>query len=257
MPPAVLSPRLGPDYLVYVSTASSGQSIWKRANETDTELWSAQGAEVVGGPAISPDGRSIAFSIREGSQTLVYVMRADGSDVRVVADSLELRGGPAWAPDGKSITSAANDHETPRLFSIPLGGGSPAVLSRDYAVDPAWEPGGRFVVYSGRDIGTTFSINAVTSQGLPHPLPRPMTLSRGGRHLKFLTRTRQLAFLRGGIEHKDLYLMDLDTGVERQLTNLPPDFDIQDFDVSADGREVILERKQERSDIVLVDLPRR
>jgi hypothetical protein len=48
----------------------------------------------------------------------------------------------------------------------------------------------------------------------------------------------------------------LDTGVERQLTNITPDFDIRDFDISPDGREVVLERAQERSDVVLLDLPR-
>ena len=50
--------------------------------------------------------------------------------------------------------------------------------------------------------------------------------------------------------------MDPETGAERQLTNLPGDFNIRDFDISPDGREVVLERVQERSDIVLLDLAR-
>jgi hypothetical protein len=40
------------------------------------------------------------------------------------------------------------------------------------------------------------------------------------------------------------------------LTNLPPDFDVRDFDISTDGREVVLERVQEHSEVVLLDLPR-
>jgi hypothetical protein len=36
---------------------------------------------------------------------------------------------------------------------------------------------------------------------------------------------------------------------------LPPDFDVRDFDVSPDGEEAVLERVQERSDVVLLDLP--
>jgi len=47
---------------------------------------------------------------------------------------------------------------------------------------------------------------------------------------------------------------DLGTGSERQLTTLPADFDIQDVDVSPDGREIILERVQEQSSIVLIDV---
>jgi hypothetical protein len=63
-------------------------------------------------------------------------------------------------------------------------------------------------------------------------------------------------FLRGEIKHKNLWLVDLETGAERQLTNLPPDFDIGAFDISPDGREVVVERVQERSDVALLDLPR-
>ena len=53
-----------------------------------------------------------------------------------------------------------------------------------------------------------------------------------------------------------LWLIDLNTGAERQLTNLTPEFDIRDFDISPDGREVVLERVQEHSDVVLLELPR-
>jgi Tol biopolymer transport system component len=260
-PATAFSPRLGPDYLIFVSSAGTSESIWKRANGADTELWGGDGAQIIGSPGISPDGGLIAFSVRQRSQTLLYVMQADGTNARVVADSLELRGSPAWTPDGRSITTAANDHAAndhgvPHLFEVPIDGGLPAILLRDYSVDPAWQPSGRFVIYSGPDIGTTFPVKAVAPDGLAYSLPRLTTLTRGARHLKFLSGGRGLAFLRGGIEHKDLWLMDPETGAERQLTNLPGDFDIRDFDISPDGRDVVLERVQERSDILLLDLAR-
>jgi len=72
----------------------------------------------------------------------------------------------------------------------------------------------------------------------------------------FLTGARALVVLRGEIQHKNLWRVDLDTGAEKQLTNLPDDFDVRDFDVSPDGREVLFERVEERSDVVLMDLPR-
>jgi len=37
------------------------------------------------------------------------------------------------------------------------------------------------------------------------------------------------------------------------LTNLPPDFDARDFDLSRDGGSAVPERFQDRSDIVLLD----
>ena len=249
------SPRLGPNYLLYVSATGTSESIWKIAKGAGTELWSGERAQVLGGPAISPDGRLIAFSVRQHGQTLLYVMHADGTDARIVADSLDLQGAPTWAPDGKSITSAANDHGVPHLYHVPLDTGSPVLFVQEYSVDPAWAPDGRFVVYSGPDIGTTFSVKAVTARAEAHPLPA-MTLTRGARHLVFLPGSRALVLLRGEIQHKNLWRIDLETGAERQLTNLAPDFDIRDFDISKDGREVILERLQEQSDVVLLDLPR-
>jgi len=249
------SPRLGPNYLLYVSATGTSESIWKLANGTGTELWSGQGARVFGGPAISSDGRYIAFSVQQHGQTLLYVMQADGTNARVVADSLDLLGAPAWAPDGQSITSAANDHGVPHLFRVPVDGRSPTLFLQEYSVDPAWAPDGRFLVYSGPDIGTRFSVKAATAKAAAHPLP-DLTLTRGARHLTLLAGGRSLMFLRGEMQHKNLWIIDLDTGAERQLTNLPSDFDIRDFDIAPDGREVVLERAEERSDVVLLDLPR-
>jgi Tol biopolymer transport system component len=250
------SPRLGSNYLLYVSATGTGESIWKLADGNATELWSGQGSRIFGGPAISPDGRFIAFSAGQHDRTLLYVMQADGTNARIVTDSLDLQGNPAWAPDGQSITSAADDHGTPHLFRVPVDGRSPAAFLREYSVDPAWAPDSQFVVYSGPDIGTTFAVKAVTADGAQHPLPS-LTLTRGARHLAFLPGGRGLVLLRGEIQHKNLWLIDLATGAERQLTNLPPEFDIRDFDISPDGREVVIERMQERSNVVLLDLPRR
>lgn len=248
------SPRLGPDYLLYVSEKGTGESIWKLANGTSTELWSSQEARIFGGPAISPDGHAVAFSVNQQGKTLLYAMQDDGTNARVVTDSLNLRGTPVWTPDGQSITSAVVEHGIPQLFLIPINRRAPALLVQDYSIDPAWSPDGRFAVYSGPDIGTTFSVKAITNEAQPRRLPT-LTLTRGARRLAFLSGGRELVFLRGEIQHKNLWLINLDTGTEQQLTNLPPNFDIRDFDITPDGKEVVLERMQERSDVVLLDLP--
>jgi len=183
---------------------------------------------------------------------LLYVMNADGTNARVVTESLELRGAPAWAPDGQSITSAATVDGTPHLFRISLDGAAVPLL-QEYSVDPVWSPGGDFLVYTGADIGTTFPVKAVTAAASPYAIPK-LTLTRGARRLRFFHGQRALVVMRGEIQHKNLWLIDLMTGAERQLTNLAPDFNVRDFDVSPDGREIVLERVQENSDVVLIDL---
>ena len=248
------SPRVGPGYILYVSSKGTSDGIWKLADGTAAELWSVPEAKVIGGPEVAPDGHRVAFSVEERGRTRLYVMNADGTNARVVTESLELRGAPAWMRDGQSITSAANVNGIPQLFRISLDG-TPLPVLQDYALDPMWSPDGGFLVYSGADIGTTFPVKAMTADAKPHPIPS-LTLTRGARRLRFLHGGRALIVLRGGIQHKDLWVIDLETGAERQLTSLPSDFNVRDFDVSPDGREIVLERLQEHSDVVLITLAR-
>jgi Tol biopolymer transport system component len=171
-----------------------------------------------------------------------------------VTDALQLRGGPAWAPDGRSIVSGASLDGDDQLVRITLEGRATPLI-KEFAIDPVWSPAGDFVVYSAADIGTEFPLKAATADGRAQRVP-PLTLTRGARRLRFLEDGKSLLTLRGDIRHKDLWMVDLATGKQKQLTHLPNDFNIRDFDVSADGKELLLERVEDHSDIVLIDLPR-
>ena len=250
------SPRLGSGYLLYVSSKGATDSIWKLQSDRATELWSAPDTRIIGGPAIARDDSRITFSVKQNGQTMLYVVDADGANARIIARSLELQGDPVWTPDGRFITVAVVVDGIPRLFNVPLDGGSATPLVQEYSVSPAWSPDGDVVVFSGADIGTTFEVKAVKADGSTYRLPK-LTLTRGARNLSFMPGRRSLVVLRGEIRHKDLWLIDLETGAEQQLTDLASDFDVRDFDISPDGHEIVLEQVQEHSDIVLLDLPRR
>jgi WD40 repeat protein len=249
------SPRLGPDYLLYVSAKGAGDAIWKVRNEIATELWSATEERIVGAPAISRDAGRIAFATKRSGAASLYVANADGSGARVVTQALDLHGTPAWAPDGQSITVAAIVDGTPRLFTVPLDGRAPSLFVQDNASEPVWSPDGRVLLYSGPDVGTTFALKAVTADGRPYPLP-PLTLSRGERRLAFLPDGRELVVLRGELGHKDLWAIALASGAQRQLTHFTRDFNVRDFDISAGG-EAVVEEVREVSDIVLIERARR
>ena len=180
-------------------------------------------------------------------------MKADGTGLRIISDTLDLRGAPAWTPDGRAIATSANEHGIPHLYRIAIDGKSTASLVEEYSTDPAWAPDGSFVVYSGADVGTQFTVKAAAGDGGEHPLP-PLVLMRGGRHIAVLSEGRGLVYLKGEIQHKDLWLLDLETGAEHQLTKLGSDFNVSGFDISRDGHEVVIERTEESSQIVLLDL---
>jgi serine/threonine protein kinase/Tol biopolymer transport system component len=246
------SPRLAANYLLYVSSHGATERLWKLVGEKPTELWTAPAARIIGGPSISPQADRVAFSTEERGRTRLVVMNADGTGVRILADSLKLRGAPAWAPDGQSIVTAADEGGQPRLFRISLETGAAVRFLEEYSLDPAWAPREGFLVYSGMDIGTTFPVRAVTAAGLPYAIPE-LTLNRGARRFRFLPGQTALVVSRGDIEHKNLWVKDLATGTERQLTNFSHDIVMGDFDVSPDGNEIVFERLQELSDIVLIE----
>jgi len=246
------TPRLGPDYVLYVAWRGGKQGIWTLTKGDSREIWSSGHSLIVGAPAIAPDGHHIAFITRDNDRTSLYVIDQDGSHLRVIADSLGLRGNPAWAPDGQSIVAAVAHDEEPRLTSIFLDGTPPRPLVAEYSVDPVWSPDGQFLVYSGADIGTTFPLRAAARDGRPYPLPT-LILTRGARRVAFSADGQSLVVLRGDFGHKDLSLVDLRTGAGRQLAKLPPEFVIGDFEISPNGSEILFDRVQENSEFALIE----
>jgi hypothetical protein len=65
-----------------------------------------------------------------------------------------------------------------------------------------------------------------------------------------------LVTLKGDVTYKELWVHDLKTGRERQLTALGRGFTIGDFDISPDGRELLIDRSRDESDIVLIERPK-
>jgi len=248
-----VSPRIGPDYIVYRAPITGRDGLWRiAADGTATELWNGSNGRAVAAPAISGDGRRIAFTVQSAERTQLYVTNADGTGTRRIAEQLDVRGAPAWTPDGRTVVVGVNENGEPHLFKIPVEGGDPVRLVKEYSTDPTWSPNGAFLVYSGADVGTTFSVKAVSADGSPHELPK-LVLSRGARRLVFLT-DDILVFMKGDLSHKDLWSIDLKTGREQQMTSLEPGPVMGDFDISRDGGGIVFDRTREDSDIVLFDL---
>ena len=153
-----------------------------------TELWKGVDGRALAGAAIAPGGQRLVFSLQRRGSTQLYVINADGTGARRIAADLDVRGAPAWSPDGQWLAVAANRDNEPHLFKVPVDGGTPVLLVKEYSTDPIWAPSGEFLVYSGADIGTTFSVKAVSADGAPRPLPK-LILTRGARRLAFLAAT--------------------------------------------------------------------
>jgi serine/threonine-protein kinase len=82
-------------------------------------------------PSLSPDGKALAVSVRDGS-TQIWIRRADGTRQKLT-DSGSVNWRPSWASDGRSIVFLSNRRGTGGrddydAYQMPVDGSAPARL---------------------------------------------------------------------------------------------------------------------------------
>jgi TolB protein len=173
-------------------------------------------------PAISPDGRHIAFTSGLTGTHELYIMNADGTNTRLLSQRSPHEGGPAWSPDGTTI-AFESEFEGPfgaytRIFLINTDGTGLRQLTRDtadYSSDgsASWSPDGRQLVFDR--MGQIYTINAdgsgltAISISSVTPLGEPAWSPDGTR----------IAFTGGSASSSyDIYVVDVDGSNLQRLT---------------------------------------
>lgn len=102
--------------------------------------------ELEGGPAWSPDGSKLAFHRWDDSESSadIYIMDADGSDLRRLTDHPRNEVGPTWSPNGRKIAfiSDRGPNYASRVFTIASDGSDsrPRKVSNLEVRALAWSP---------------------------------------------------------------------------------------------------------------------
>lgn len=132
-------------------------------------------------PAWSPDGTRILFARARddgdgGGDTDLFVMRADGTDVRrLTVDAGEDWAG-AWSPDGSRIVFNSNRSGTYDLYVMAADGSGQAALTSgpDDDFEPAWSPDGTRLAFTSNRADGEFGIWLMDADG-----GEPVRLSTG------------------------------------------------------------------------------
>jgi len=155
----VFGARGGSLYSVNVQSAERSLLVHlpgENLDSIDEIEWSPDGAHLVVMNDLEPGGGRL------------YVMNADGSDVRILLDNY-MPGGLAWSPDGESIAyvsyGAAN-----RLRTIsPIEGPSFTVAASTSIGDPVWSPDGSRIGFVGSTRPGSSGWFAVDADGAGQP----------------------------------------------------------------------------------------
>ncbi len=184
------------------------------------------------------------------------MLSADGAELQILTESIEVKGTAGWSPDGKWIVTGGSDGTGPGLFKIPLDGAPPVRLTKGDAWNPVWSPEGKLIVYTGAIVGIMASLRAVLPDGTPVDLPK-IEVRNGGERYRFLKEGKSLIYMQGEAGPQDFWSLDLPTRKTRRLTHLNNRAAMRTFDITPDGKEIVFDRLQENSDVVLIDLPDR
>ncbi len=113
-------------------------------------------------PAISPDGKTLAFSSDRGGNPMIYTMDADGTNVKRVTLAGTNNASPSWSPDGKSIAFTGWNDDHFDVYTIsPDGSNLQLVIKAKKANGksahnemPVFSPDGRFLMYTSNRTGS-------------------------------------------------------------------------------------------------------
>lgn len=239
--------------IVYQSEASGRLDIWIMDHDGSGRRRLTANSCDNFSPAVSPDGRSIAFASDCAGTVSLAVIDADGGHARQLT-----RGGlvdfPSWSPDGRWIVYEASQGGKPTLWKVAAEGGEAARLTETLSRTPAVSPDGREIALYHWDERPTspVQIAVIPFAGGPpsKTFERPETAPR--MPLRWAPGGRSLAYVVDHGGSSNVWRQPLDGGPPRPLTHFRSDR-IFAFDWSRDGRHLALARGVMLGDVVVIE----
>ena len=171
------------------------------------------------GPAWSPDGSKIAFwSNREGKNK-IYVMDADGSNVKRLTnlDGVD----PVWSPDGHKILFGSERDGNPELYVMDEDGSNQTRLTRNLAADGAtsWSPDGSKIAFaSNRDNPNPYNWDIYVMDADGGNVKRIVDDLEYDAEPRWSPDGQRMLFVTGRNQSFDVYVMNADGSDQRNLT---------------------------------------
>jgi dipeptidyl aminopeptidase/acylaminoacyl peptidase len=178
----------------------------------------------VGSPALSPDAKWIAYTVRETNwdenayETEIWLADARGGSPRQLTNGRKSSTAPAWAPDSRRLAFASDRDDKRQIYVIDLRGGEAQKLtSGEEGVSAfVWSPDGRSIAYTANE---------------------PRTDSWKEREKKY----GEFEIVDRDHRLQQLFVIDVQSKRTRKLT--AGAFTVGRFEWSPDGREIAFDHR--------------
>ena len=113
----------------------------------------------VGSPALSPDGRRVAYTVRETNweedayETEIWIADVGTGEARQLTFGRKSSSAPAWSPDGKRLAFVSDREGKRQIYVINLAGGEAEALTKSEEGISAfeWAPDGGSIAFTQTD----------------------------------------------------------------------------------------------------------
>jgi TolB protein len=199
----VLAPRFSAngDRVLYTSYETGFPRIYVLdVGSVQRKVLESQQGTMSFAPRFAPDGRTVVYSLSQGSNTDIYSMNiASGATSRLTrAPSIETA--PSFSPDGARIVYESDRSGTQQLYVMPANGGEARRISFGdgrYGT-PVWSPRGDLIAFTKQSKGR-FHIGVMRNDGSEERLLTASFLDEGpswspnGRVIMFTRETQGVA----------------------------------------------------------------
>lgn len=220
-------------------------------------------------PAVSPDGKQIAFVSNRagegGAYSEIWVMSIDGADPHQLTASTQVKSGPkeayepAWSPDGRQIVFRRGEGAKADLWIADLATGRLTKLTTSYEKGPAgydgapaWSPDGAkiaFVKGFGRAADIWVYDLYGPHQGESRPVIHAINVAENGP--SFSPDGAQIVYARGDeAAGAGIWVANADGSGQHSLIQPQPDAEGKAYSdmaprFSPDGRQIAFESSRE------------
>jgi dipeptidyl aminopeptidase/acylaminoacyl peptidase len=178
-----------------------------------------------GSPEISPDGRWVAYTVRETNwdenayETEIWLADATTGASRQLTNAKKSSQSPAWSPDGSTLAFTSDRTDKAQIYLIsPQGGEADALTSVEDGVSGgfAWSPDGKTLAYTATEAKST------------------TVKDRDKKYGEFLVVEQDYRM-------RHLFTIDVATRATRTLTS--GSFNVGSFSWSPDGRSIAFDHR--------------